>query len=73
MEKLHFSIWIKAPKEKVWQFPAEDISWKQEWKNFRSGFLDKKPVMSSGAENVEVLKVIDGLYKSAATGRLIKI
>ncbi|HYV33264.1 MAG TPA: Gfo/Idh/MocA family oxidoreductase [Candidatus Limnocylindria bacterium] len=63
----------KVPKEKIWEFPGEDISWTEEWKNFRQGIFQHKPVLSSGADNVEVLKIIDGLYESAASGKLIKI
>lgn len=63
----------KVPKEKIWEFRGEDISWTEEWKNFRQGIFAHKPVLSSGADNVEVLKVIDGLYKSSSSGRLVKI
>ena len=63
----------KPPKEKVWEFPGEDISWRGEWRNFRDAIFAGKPLLSSGADNVEILKVLDGLYKSATTGKLVKI
>lgn len=63
----------QVPKEQTWEFPGPDGSWNLEWKNFREAILNKKAVMSSAEENFNVMKVIDGLYKSAKTGKLTKI
>jgi predicted dehydrogenase len=63
----------QVPEEKTWKFEGEDISWKGEWKEFKRAVLTGLPVMSSGEENVEVLKVIDGLYESNRTGKTVKL
>jgi predicted dehydrogenase len=63
----------QVPEEQVWEYPGEDLSWNEEWKNFREAVLNKKPVMSSAEENVKIMKVIDALYTSAKQGKLTKV
>ncbi len=63
----------QVPKEKVWEFSGPDNSWNLEWLNFRNAILNKKAVFSSAEENVNVMRVIDSLYKSAKSGKLEKI
>jgi predicted dehydrogenase len=63
----------QVPHEQTWEFPGEDKSWNLEWSNFRGAILEKKLVLSSGEENVVVMKIIDALYKSAKSGKLTKI
>lgn len=63
----------QVPTEKVWSFEGVDISWNEEWKNFRTAILEKKPVMSSAEENLKIMRVIDGLYDSAKSGKITKI
>lgn len=69
----HRTVLGSVPKEKVWEFPELDTSWAKEWKNFREGVLNKHAVLSSAEENLEVMKVMDGLYKAASTKKVVKI
>lgn len=63
----------QVPKEKVWKFDGPDLSWNGEWLNFREAILKRKPVMSSAGENYKIMRVIDALYASAQSGKLIKV
>lgn len=63
----------RVPKERVWEFSGPDMSWNDEWKNFREAIVLKKPVMSSAKENCEIMKVIDGLYQSARFSKIVKL
>lgn len=63
----------KPYKETIWEFPGEDISWKEELKEFGRAIAEHRKPMASGAENVTVMKLLDGLYRSARTGKIINI
>ncbi len=63
----------KVPKEKIWQFEGKDISWQEEWKEFRSAVFNHRQPLASGKDNVTVMKILDGLYKSAKTNKIIKL
>lgn len=63
----------KVPKEKVWEFPGGDNSWDLEWKEFKKAINTHCPVMSSAAENLEVMKIMEGLFKSAKLGKYANI
>lgn len=54
----------KAPKEKVWEFSNNDISWKKQWKNFKQAVNGKGEINGSGAEGLQVLKIIENIYNS---------
>lgn len=52
----------KAPNEKIWEFPSEDLSWEKEWQSFKDSIKNKKKLLSSGEEGLEVLKIIRKVY-----------
>lgn len=64
-ETLTFGIRVpgKAPKEKGWVFEGEDISWKNEWINFRNAVLSEKKIIGSGKDGLMTMKVIEKIYR----------
>jgi predicted dehydrogenase len=63
----------RVPTEQIFEFIGEDISWKEEWKEFRQAALFRKQPMSSASDNVEVCKALEALYLSAKTKKIIRI
>ncbi len=53
----------KAPEEKAWAFPGEDVSWKGEWQNFRQAVRGKEELNGSGEDGLEMLRIIEKAYK----------
>lgn len=54
----------KPPKEKIWEFPGEDLSWTKEWQNFTAAIKDKNKLLSSEDEGLKVLKIIQKIYET---------
>lgn len=63
----------RVPTEQIFEFTGEDISWKEEWKEFRQAVLTHKQPMSSASDNVEVCRALEALYLSAKLGKIVKI
>lgn len=52
------------PTEKVTYFEGSDNSWTEEWKNFKKAIKNRRDLLSSGEEGLEVMKVIDKIYNT---------
>jgi len=63
----------RAPKQQVFEFASEDISWKDEWLEFRQAVLLGKQPLANAGDNLEVSKALEALYKSAKLGKIINI
>lgn len=55
------------PDIESFSFPEHDISWREEWKEFRSAVVDQRPPQGSGIDGLEANRVIAMMYESAAT------
>ena len=53
----------RAPKEKFWKFSGEDISWLEEWKNFKGAINKKLSVCGSGEDGLKTMAVIKKIYE----------
>ncbi|KKQ79225.1 MAG: Oxidoreductase domain protein [Candidatus Daviesbacteria bacterium GW2011_GWA1_38_7] len=57
----------QAPLEKFWKFEDPDQSWRKEWLNFRQAILRGKDLNGSGVDGLEVLRLIEKIYKQKKT------
>lgn len=53
------------PIEKIWEYSQPDNSWIYEWKNFKQAIRNPEKLLSSGKESLEVMKVIEKIYRQA--------
>jgi predicted dehydrogenase len=42
------------------------------YSEFIGSILEKRPPMATGEEGLKVMKILDGIYKSAETGREVR-
>jgi predicted dehydrogenase len=63
----------RSPKEEVFEFIGDDISWREEWLEFRSAVLESRQPLASAKDNIEVNKALEALYRSSQSGKIIKI
>ncbi len=63
----------RAPLEEIFEFVGEDVSWKEEWKEFRQAIILKRQPLASAQDNVEVVLALEALYCSAKSNKLEKI
>src|SRR4030066_605163 len=59
------------PDIEFFEFPGEDISWKEEWKEFKSAITEKREGIGSGFDGLKANEVIEALYRSDKEGRVI--
>jgi predicted dehydrogenase len=57
-----------APVTSQQAFPGVDCSWREEWDDFLGGVLDGRRVVGSADDGVSAMRVLDALYRSAASG-----
>jgi len=55
------------------EFPLEDISWSQEWKEFKSAVRNKRRVLGDGLDGHNANKIIEAIYKSSKEKRIVYI
>jgi len=61
------------PDEEIVEFPAPDISWQEEWKEFVSAIEEDREPLGNGYDGYEANRMIEAIYKSARTGKVVKI
>ena len=59
-----------APDEEIIEFPGEDISWIEEWKEFISAIKDKREPLGNGYDGYQAGRMIAAVYRSAETGKV---
>ncbi len=63
----------KPYNETIYEFPGEDISWREELTEFERAIATKRRPMADGTDNVVVMKLLEGLYRSAKTNKILNI
>lgn len=61
------------PDQEVWEFPGPDISWQAEWAEFKAAISEKRQPLGNGHDGYQAALVIDGIYESAKTGRVVDL
>jgi len=62
-----------APASRVEQFEGPDESWRDEWAAFLAAILDGAAYDGGPTDGVAVMTMLDGLYRSASTGRVLEL
>ena len=61
------------PDQEVWEFPGPDISWQAEWAEFKAAIREKRQPLGKGHDGYQAALVIDGIYESAKTRRVVDL
>ncbi len=53
------------PDIETFEFPPEDISWKEEWKEFKAAVRESRDPVGSGLDGLRANEVVEALYRSS--------
>jgi predicted dehydrogenase len=59
------------PNIEVIEFPPEDVSWKEEWKELKSAISEKRNPIGDGYDGLKANEVIEAIYKSSKERRAV--
>ncbi|TRZ83054.1 gfo/Idh/MocA family oxidoreductase [bacterium] len=51
----------------------QDISWQEEWKNFRNAILNKEEMNGDGTDGLIANQIVEAIYKSSKTKKNIRL
>jgi predicted dehydrogenase len=61
------------PNVEVIEFPAEDISWKEEWKEFKHAISEKRNPIGDGYDGLKANQVVEAIYSSSKENRAVSL
>jgi predicted dehydrogenase len=61
------------PDIKVFDFPGEDKSWEEEWREFRSAVIEQREPVGNGIDGLKANMVVEALYKSSRTNAPFRV
>ena len=61
------------PVEETWDFPGPDISWAAEWQEFTAAIREGRQPLGNGHDGHQAARVIDAIYESGKTGRVVNL
>lgn len=61
------------PAQEVWEFPGPDISWQAEWQEFKTAIAERRQPLGNGHDGYQAARVIDAIYESVKTGRVVDL
>ena len=61
------------PDEEIMEFPGFDVSWEEEWKEFISAIENNRDPIGNGWDGYQANRMIEAVYESARTERVIKL
>lgn len=59
--------------EDVTEYRGEDVSWREEWKEFVAAIEQHRPPVGDGRDGLEALRAVLAAYESSRTGRLVSL
>jgi predicted dehydrogenase len=62
-----------APDSDTRSYPGEDESWRLEWADFLGAVVDNRPMLGTADDGVVVMRMLDALYRSAATQAPVEV
>ena len=74
METLEYGVRNKGggmPKIGVYQFPGDDVSWRNEWVEFEDAIEENRQPVGSGVDGMKANQIIEAIYRSSAEGRMV--
>ena len=61
------------PEITTFEFDPEDISWKNEWKEFITAIEEKREPIGSGNDGLRANEVIKAIYESSQSKKVINL
>ncbi|HQT92939.1 MAG TPA: Gfo/Idh/MocA family oxidoreductase [Candidatus Kryptobacter bacterium] len=61
------------PDIEVIEFPPEDISWREEWKEFKTAISEHREPIGNGYDGLMANKVIEAIYRSSIEKRVVTL
>jgi predicted dehydrogenase len=61
------------PDERTEEFTRPDNSWQKEWEEFLGSLRKKSEPLGNGRDGYEALRLVQAIYKSAATRRAVRL
>ena len=61
------------PDIQTFEFPPEDISWKKEWQEFKAAINENREPIGNGLDGLRANQVIEAIYKSSHSGKIIHL
>ena len=52
------------PEIEIIEFPSEDVSWKNEWEEFKKSIVENREPIGSGIDGLKANEVIEAIYRS---------
>ena len=62
-----------SPEEQHFEFPGQDNSWYEEWKEFVSAIREDREPDGNGYDALQAMKMVYAVYEAEETGRLVKL
>lgn len=62
-----------VPDTEYEEFPPEDVSWRDEWKEFLSAVRDKRRPVGDAIDGLRANEVVEALYESSRAGRVVEL
>ncbi|PIR20628.1 MAG: hypothetical protein COV45_05365 [Deltaproteobacteria bacterium CG11_big_fil_rev_8_21_14_0_20_47_16] len=61
------------PVEELIEFPPDDISWIEEWSEFKAALSEGRSPLGSGQDGYATSAIIDTIYNSCRTGQILPV
>lgn len=61
------------PDIQLFEFSPEDISWAEEWKEFKLAIQGNREPIGSGIDGLRANQIIEAVYQSSSSGKIIEI
>ncbi|MFL5955192.1 MAG: Gfo/Idh/MocA family protein [Gaiellaceae bacterium] len=62
-----------VPEEETVSFPGEDLSWANEWREFKNAVEFGRQPLGSGEDGLAAARILDAVYAAASTGRVTRV
>jgi len=60
-------------RDEIIEFRGEDRSWLEQWQDFASAIQENREPLSNGYDGLQVLRLVNAIYKSAQADSIIKL
>ena len=61
------------PDVEAIEFPQEDVSWKEEWKEFKSAISENREPIGNGFDGLKANQVIEAIYQSSKEKKVVDL
>ena len=61
------------PDIECFEFLKDDISWKEEWKEFKEAIKQHREPIGNGLDGLKANQIIEAIYNSSNSGKIVKL